>query len=407
MYDSAAQLPAVETVAHNPGGRPPRPAPTRGHPMLLTEDHRAVQDAVRTYVQAEIAPHAAAWDKSHQFPKAQLRGLADLGCYGVAVPTEWDGAGLDYLALALILEEIAAGDGATSTVVSVNNCPVCSILMAFGNEDQKQRFLKPLARGEMLGAFCLTEPHVGSEAGGLKTTATLDGDHYVLNGVKQFITSGRNGDVAIVMAVTDKAAGKKGISAFLVPTATPGYQVARLEDKMGQHASDTAQIVFENCRVPVANRLGDEGQGLKIALSGLEGGRIGIASQAVGMARAAFEAALAYSRERQAFGQPIFEHQAVQFKLADMATQIEAARQLIWHAASLKDADQPCLKEAAMAKLFASEMAERVCSAAIQVFGGYGYVSDFPVERIYRDVRVCQIYEGTSEVQKILIGRAL
>ncbi len=375
--------------------------------MLLTEDHRAVQDAVRTYVQAEIAPHAAAWDKSHQFPKAQLRGLADLGCYGVAVPTEWDGAGLDYLALALILEEIAAGDGATSTVVSVNNCPVCSILMAFGNEDQKQRFLKPLARGEMLGAFCLTEPHVGSEAGGLKTTATLDGDHYVLNGVKQFITSGRNGDVAIVMAVTDKAAGKKGISAFLVPTATPGYQVARLEDKMGQHASDTAQIVFENCRVPVANRLGDEGQGLKIALSGLEGGRIGIASQAVGMARAAFEAALAYSRERQAFGQPIFEHQAVQFKLADMATQIEAARQLIWHAASLKDADQPCLKEAAMAKLFASEMAERVCSAAIQVFGGYGYVSDFPVERIYRDVRVCQIYEGTSEVQKILIGRAL
>ena len=375
--------------------------------MLLTEDHLAVQDAVRIYVQAEIAPHAAAWDKSHQFPKDQLRGLADLGCYGVAVPTEWDGAGLDYLALALILEEIAAGDGATSTVVSVNNCPVCSILMAFGNDDQKQRFLKPLARGDMLGAFCLTEPHVGSEAGGLKTTATLDGDHYVLNGVKQFITSGKNGDVAIVMAVTDKAAGKKGISAFLVPTGTPGYQVARLEDKMGQHASDTAQIVFENCRVPVANRLGDEGQGLKVALSGLEGGRIGIASQAVGMARAAFEAALAYSRERQAFGQPIFEHQAVQFKLADMATQIEAARQLIWHAASLKDAGRPCLKEAAMAKLFASEMAERVCSAAIQVFGGYGYVSDFPVERIYRDVRVCQIYEGTSEVQKILIGRAL
>ena len=377
--------------------------------MLLSEDHQAVQDAVRQFVQAEIAPQAAAWDKSHQFPAAQLRGLAALGCYGVAVPTEYGGAGLDYLALALMLEEIAAGDGATSTIVSVNNCPVCSILMAFGNEDQKQRFLKPLARGEMLGAFCLTEPHVGSEAGGLKTSAVLaaDGSHYVLNGVKQFITSGKNGDVAIVMAVTDKAAGKRGISAFLVPTATPGYVVARIEDKMGQHASDTAQILFEDCRVPVANRIGDEGQGLKIALSGLEGGRIGIASQAVGMARAAFEAALTYAKERQAFGKPIFEHQAVQFKLADMATRIEAARQLIWHAASLKDAGRPCLKEAAMAKLMASEMAEAVCSGAIQVLGGYGYLSDFPVERIYRDVRVCQIYEGTSEVQKILIGRAL
>ena len=375
--------------------------------MLLSEDHLAVQEAVRQFLQAEVAPHAAAWDKSHAFPKAALRGLADLGCYGVAVPTEWDGAGLDYLALSVILEEIAAGDGATSTIVSVNNCPVCSILMAFGNEDQKERFLKPLARGDMLGAFCLTEPHVGSEAGGLRTTAVRDGDHYVLDGVKQFITSGKHGDLAIVMAVTDKAAGKKGISAFLVPTATPGYTVARLEDKMGQHASDTAQILFERCRVPAANLLGEEGMGLKIALSGLEGGRIGIASQAVGMARAAFEAALAYARQRTSFGQPIFQHQAVQFKLADMATQIEAARQLIRHAAALKDAGRPCLKEAAMAKLYASEMAERVCSDAIQVHGGYGYVSDFPVERIYRDVRVCQIYEGTSEVQKILIGRAL
>ena len=367
--------------------------------MLLSEDHRAVQDAVRAYVQDQIAPQAAAWDKSHHFPKAELRGLAELGCYGVAVPTEWDGAGLDYLALAIIIEEIAAGDGATSTVVSVNNCPVCSILMAWANDAQKTQWLKPLARGDMLGAFCLTEPHVGSQADGLKTTAVRDGDHYVLNGVKQFITSGRSGDVAIVMAVTDKAAGKKGISAFIVPTTTPGYTVARIEDKMGQHASDTAQILFENCRVPAANLLGEEGQGLKIALSGLEGGRIGIASQSVGMARAAFEAALKYSKERVAFGKPIFEHQALQFRLGDMATQIEAARQLIHHAASLKDAGVPCLKEAAMAKLFASEMAERVCSAAIQVFGGYGYVSDFPVERIYRDVRVCQIYEGTSDVQ--------
>jgi butyryl-CoA dehydrogenase len=375
--------------------------------MLLSDDHQAVQDAVRTFVQAEIAPHAAAWDKTHHFPAAQLKGLAALGCYGVAVPVEWGGAGLDYLALALIIEEIAAGCGATSTVISVNNCPVCSILMAYGSPAQKAQFLVPLALGSMLGAFCLTEPHVGSEAGGLKTTATLDGDHYVINGVKQFITSGKNGDVAIVMAVTDKAAGKRGISAFIVPTRTPGYTVARVEDKLGQHASDTAQIVFDNCRVPAAYRLGEEGQGLKIALSGLEGGRIGIASQALGMARAAFDAALAYSKDRESFGQKIFNHQAVQFKLADMATQLEAARQLTWHAAALKDAGKPCLKEAAMAKLFASEMAEAVCSAAIQVFGGYGYVADFPVERIYRDVRVCQIYEGTSEVQKILIGRAL
>ncbi len=375
--------------------------------MLLSDEHRAVQEALRAFVQEQIAPHAARWDKEHHFPAVELKGLAALGCYGVAVPPEYGGAGLDYLALALILEEIAAGDGGTSTVVSVNNCPVCSILMAWGSEAQKQQWLTPLARGEMLGAFCLTEPHVGSQADGLKTTATRDGDHYLLNGVKQFITSGRNGDVAIVMAVTDRSAGKKGISAFLVPTNSPGYLVARLEDKMGQHSSDTAQILFENCRVPAANRIGDEGQGLKIALSGLEGGRIGIAAQSVGMARAAFEAALAYAKERVAFGAPIFEHQAVQFRLAEMATQIEAARQLIHHAASLKDAGKPCLKEAAMAKLNASEMAERVCSAAIQTLGGYGYVSDFPLERIYRDVRVCQIYEGTSDVQKILIGRAL
>ncbi|MCB2021670.1 MAG: acyl-CoA dehydrogenase family protein [Burkholderiaceae bacterium] len=375
--------------------------------MLLNDDHRAVQDAVRAFVQQEIAPHAARWDKECHFPAAELKGLAALGCYGIAVPTEWDGAGLDYLALAVILEEIAAGDGATSTVVSVNNCPVCSILMAWANDAQKEQWLKPLARGDMLGAFCLTEPHVGSQADGLKTTARRDGGDYVLNGVKQFITSGKNGDVAIVMAVTDKDAGKKGISAFIVPTATPGYVVARIEDKLGQHASDTAQIVFEDCRIPAANLLGDEGQGLKIALSGLEGGRIGIAAQSVGMARAAFDAALVYAKERVAFGKPIYEHQALQFRLGEMATQIEAARQLLHHAASLKDAGVPCLKEAAMAKLFASEMAERVCSAAIQVFGGYGYVTDFPVERIYRDVRVCQIYEGTSDVQKILIGRAL
>jgi butyryl-CoA dehydrogenase len=375
--------------------------------MLLSEDHLAVQDAVRAYVQDRIAPLAAQWDKIHHFPATELKGLAALGCYGIAVPTDYDGAGLDYLALAVILEEIAAGDGATSTVVSVTNCPVNSILMAWATESQKQQWLRPLARGDMLGAFCLTEPHAGSQADGLKTTASKDGGDYVLNGVKQFITSGKNGDVAIVMAVTDKAAGKKGISAFIVPTTAPGYTVARLEDKMGQHASDTAQILFENCRIPAANLLGEEGQGLKIALSGLEGGRIGIAAQSVGMARAAFEAALRYAKDRVAFGKPIFEHQAVHFRLGEMATQIEAARQLLHHAAALKDSGRPCLKEAAMAKLYASEMAESVCSAAIQIHGGYGYVSDFPVERIYRDVRVCQIYEGTSDVQKILIGRAL
>jgi len=375
--------------------------------MLLSDDHRLIRDAVRDYAQREIAPHAAAWARQARFPREALQGLAQLGCLGIAVPVEWGGAGLDYLSLALAIEEIAAADGATSTIVSVNNCPVCSILLAWGDDAQKRRWLEPLARGQMVGAFALTEPQAGSDAANLRTTARRDGDAYVLDGVKQFITSGKNGQVAIVLAVTDRAAGKHGISAFIVPTDTPGYVVERLEDKAGQAASDTAQIRFDGCRIPVENRIGAEGQGYKIALSGLEGGRIGIAAQAVGMARAAFEAALRYARERTAFGQPLFAHQAVQFRLADMAMQIEAARQLLWHAASLKDAGQPCLKEAAMAKLFASEMAERVCSAAMQVHGGYGYVADFPVERIWRDARVCQIYEGTSDVQNMLIARAL
>ncbi|MGZ5199754.1 MAG: acyl-CoA dehydrogenase family protein [Telluria sp.] len=375
--------------------------------MILTEEHQMIRDALRAFAQDRLAPNAARWDREHYFPKAELKELAQLGAFGVAVPEQYGGAGLDYVALALVLEEIAAGDGGTSTIISVNNCPVCSIAMMYASEEQKQRWLVPLAQGELLGAFALTEPHTGSDAAELRTTATRDGDHYVLNGTKQFITSGKNGDVAIVMAVTDKAAGKKGISAFWVPVDTPGYIVAGIEQKMGQHSSDTAQIVFENCRVPAENLIGDEGMGYKIALSGLEGGRIGIASQSVGMARAAFEAALAYARERESFGKPLFEHQAVQVRLSEMAMQIEAARQLILHAASMKDAGLPCLKEAAMAKLFASEMAERVVSNAMQVFGGYGYVADFPIERIYRDVRVCQIYEGTSDIQKILIARAL
>jgi alkylation response protein AidB-like acyl-CoA dehydrogenase len=379
--------------------------------MILSEEHQMIRDALRSFAQERLVPNAARWDREHHFPKDELKELARLGAFGVAVPEQYGGAGLDYVALALVLEEIAAGDGGTSTIISVNNCPVCSIAMAYANEAQKEKWLRPLAQGELLGAFALTEPHTGSDAAALRTTAVRvsdsDGDHYVLNGTKQFITSGKNGDVAIVMAVTDKAAGKKGISAFWVPVESPGYIVAGIEQKMGQHSSDTAQIVFENCRIPAANLIGEEGQGYKIALSGLEGGRIGIASQSVGMARAAFEAALAYAKERESFGTTIFDHQAVQFRLAEMAMQIEAARQLILHAASMKDAGLPCLKEAAMAKLFASEMAERVVSSAMQVFGGYGYVADFPVERIYRDVRVCQIYEGTSDIQKILIARAL
>ncbi|MBK9236191.1 MAG: acyl-CoA dehydrogenase family protein [Rhodoferax sp.] len=375
--------------------------------MILNQDQQMVRDAVRAFAQAELWPHASRWDKEHHFPKDAHRGLAALGAYGICVPEEFGGANLDYVTLALVLEEIAAGDGGTSTAISVTNCPVNAILMKYGNAAQKKQWLTELAQGNMLGAFCLTEPHVGSDASALRTTAVKDGDGYVINGVKQFITSGKNGHVAVVIAVTDKAAGKKGMSAFLVPTDAPGYVVARIEDKLGQHSSDTAQINFDNCRVPVDNLIGQEGEGYKIALGGLEGGRIGIAAQSVGMARSAFECALAYAKERQSFGQPIFNHQAVGFRLAECATQIEAARQLIWHAASLRDAGLPCLKEAAMAKLFASEMAEKVCSAAIQTLGGYGYVSDFPVERIYRDVRVCQIYEGTSDVQKILIQRAL
>ena len=375
--------------------------------MILNSEQEQIRDAVRAFAQAELWPHAARWDREHTFPVEAHNGLAALGAYGICVPEEFGGANLDYLTLALVIEEIAAGDGGTSTAISVTNCPVNAILLRYGNAAQKKQWLTPLAQGQMLGVFCLTEPHVGSDASSLRTTAVKDGDGYVINGVKQFITSGKNGHAAIVIAVTDKGAGKKGMSAFIVPTDAPGYVVARLEDKLGQNSSDTAQINFDNCRIPAENLIGAEGEGYRIALGGLEGGRIGIAAQSVGMARSAFEFALGYAKDRQSFGTAIFNHQAVGFRLADCATKLEAARQLIWHAASLRDANLPCLKEAAMAKLFASEMAEEVCSAALQTLGGYGYVSDFPVERIYRDVRVCQIYEGTSDVQKIIIQRAL
>ena len=370
-----------------------------------------VRDAMRDFARERLAPFAAAWDRHATFPRDALRELAELGAYGMVVPERWGGAGMDTVSLALALEEIAAGDGATSTIISVQNSVVCGPLLAFGNDEQKEKWLRPLASGAQLGCFCLTEPQVGSDAAAIKTRAVRDGDEWVINGVKQFITSGANADVAIVFAVTDPVAGKKGISAFIVATGAPdyvpGYIVARIEDKLGQHASDTAQILFENCRVPAANLLGAAGQGYRIALANLESGRIGIAAQSVGMARSAFEAALKYAHERESFGKPIFEHQAVNFRLADMATQIEAARALVHHAASLKDGGRPCLKEASMAKLFASEMAERVCSDAIQIHGGYGYVADFPVERIYRDVRVCQIYEGASDIQRLVIGRSL
>ncbi|MBK7015699.1 MAG: acyl-CoA dehydrogenase family protein [Sulfuritalea sp.] len=362
---------------------------------------------LRDFAREQLAPKAAEWDRTSHFPREELRALGELGVCGMVVPEEWGGAGLDYVSLALALEEIAAGDGATSTIISVQNSVVCGPINAFGTDVQKETYLKNLASGEWLGCFCLTEPHVGSDAAAIRTKAVRDGDHWVLNGVKQFITTGKNAKVAVVFAVTDPGAGKKGISAFIVPADTPGYLVARVEEKLGQHASDTAQILFENCRIPAENLLGGEGQGYRIALSNLEGGRIGISAQAVGMARAAFEAALHYAHERESFGKPIFEHQAVNFRLADMATQIEVARQMVHHAAALRDAGRPCLKEASMAKLFASEMAEKVCSDAIQIHGGYGYVSDFPVERIYRDVRVCQIYEGASDIQRLVIGRSL
>jgi alkylation response protein AidB-like acyl-CoA dehydrogenase len=375
--------------------------------MILNEEQRMIRDMAREFARDRLAPFAPEWDQTGEFPAGALREMGELGFMGMVVPPEWDGAGADFVSLALALEEIAAGDGACSTIVSVQNSVVCGPLLKFGSEEQKARFLRPLARGEQLGCFCLTEPQAGSDAAALRTRAVRDGDHYVLNGVKQFITSGKHADVAIAFAVTDPAAGKKGISAFVIPTDTPGYQVARVEEKCGQHASDTCQVIFEALRLPAGLRLGAEGQGYRIALANLESGRIGIAAQSVGMARAALEAALAYAREREAFGRPIIGHQAVAFRLADMATRIEAARQLVLHAAALRDAGAPCLKEASMAKLFASEMAEQVCSAAIQVHGGYGYLRDFPVERIWRDVRVTQIYEGTSDVQRLVIARAL
>jgi alkylation response protein AidB-like acyl-CoA dehydrogenase len=375
--------------------------------MLVNDEQQQIADAARQFSQERLRPFAAEWDKEHCFPHEAIGEMAELGFFGMLVPEEWGGCDTGYLAYAMALEEVAAGDGACSTIMSVHNSVGCMPILNFGNDDQKRQFLEPLASGRMLGAFALTEPQAGSDASSLKTRARRDGDHYVLNGCKQFITSGQNAGLVIVFAVTDVSAGKHGISAFLVPTDAPGYKVARIEDKLGQHASDTCQILFEDLRIPVANRLGDEGEGYKIALANLEGGRIGIASQSVGMASAAFEAARDYARERESFGKPLIEHQAIAFRLADMATQIAVARQMVHYAASLRDAGRPALVEASMAKLFASEMAEKVCSHALQTLGGYGYLNDFPLERISRDVRVCQIYEGTSDIQRMVIARSL
>ncbi|KAB5622071.1 acyl-CoA dehydrogenase [Pseudomonas putida] len=375
--------------------------------MLVTDEQQQIADAVKDFAQERLKPFAEQWDKEHRFPREAIDEMAGLGLFGMLVPEQYGGSDTGYVAYAMALEEIAAGDGACSTIMSVHNSVGCVPILKFGTEQQKQRYLVPLASGSMIGAFALTEPQAGSDASSLKTRARLDGDHYVLNGSKQFITSGQNAGVVIVFAVTDPEAGKRGISAFIVPTDSPGYQVVRVEEKLGQHASDTCQIVFDDVRVPVDNRLGEEGQGYKIALANLEGGRIGIASQAVGMARAAFEVARDYAKERQSFGKVLVEHQAVAFRLADMATRIAVARQMVLHAAALRDAGRPALMEASMAKLFASEMAEKVCSDALQTLGGYGYLKDFPLERIYRDVRVCQIYEGTSDIQRMVIARNL
>ncbi len=375
--------------------------------MILSQEQAMVQETARNFAAERLKPFAAEWDRDSTFPREAIGEMGQLGLMGMLVPEKYDGAASDHVSYALALEEIAAGDGSCSTIMSVHNSVGCMPVLKFGSAEQKERFLKPMARGEKLAAFALTEPSAGSDASAIKTRAQRVGNHYVVNGSKQFITSGKNADLVIVFAITDPAAGKKGMSAFIVPTDTPGFRVARVEHKLGLHASDTAHLVFDEMALTPDLLLGAEGEGYKIALANLEGGRIGIAAQAVGMARAAYEAALAYAKERESFGKKIIEHQAVAFRLADMATQIAVARQMMLHAASLRDAGLPCMTEASMAKLFASEMAERVCSDAIQIHGGYGYLNDFPVERIYRDVRVCQIYEGTSDIQRMVISRAI
>jgi hypothetical protein len=375
--------------------------------MILNEQQSMIRDTARKFARRHLKPQSAAWDRDKVFPRDALAEMGRLGFLGITVPAEWGGVGADTVSLAVALEEIAAGDAACATIMSGHNSVGCMPIALFGTAEQKERFLRPMAQGTMLSAFCLTEPQGGSDVAAMTARARRDGDHYVLSGTKQFITSGKNADVALIFARTDAGAGSRGITAFIVPVDSPGYVVGRLESKMGQHASDTCQIVLEDLRIPAALRLGDEGEGYGIALANLVGGRIGIAAQAVGIAQAAFETAFNYARERVTFGKPIIEHQAVGFRLAEMATRVEGARQLVLHAAQLRDARAQCLKEACMAKLVASEAAEWVCSEAIQTLGGYGYLNDFGVEQLYRDARVTRIYEGTNDIQHLVILREL
>jgi alkylation response protein AidB-like acyl-CoA dehydrogenase len=375
--------------------------------VILSETQTLVRDAVRAMAQERIAPNAMTWEAAGAYPDGLFAELADLGLMGMTAPAEYGGAEADYVSYALALMELAAADGGLSTVVSVHNAPVVAALLRNGSDAQKTRFLPRLCAGEIIGAFALTEAGAGSDASALRTRAVRDGDRWRIDGSKQFITSGRIGGLTIVFAVTDPAAGKRGLSAFLVPAGTPGLTVARPEHKMGQQASDTCALTFDDMCVGDELRLGDEGDGYRIALANLETGRIGIAAQSVGMAQAALDIAVAYAKERIAFGKVIMEHQAVGFRLADLAARLAAARQLVLHAAALKDAGRPCLTEASMAKLVASELAEAVVSGSIQTLGGYGYLEEYGLAKIYRDVRVCQIYEGTSDIQRLVIARAL
>ncbi|MDQ8995061.1 acyl-CoA dehydrogenase family protein [Acinetobacter soli] len=375
--------------------------------MILSEAQQQIREMTQQFAQEKIKPHSSEWDRTRRFPIEMIQEMGQLGLMGMLVPEVWGGSDTGYVAYASAIEAIASADGACSTIMSVHNSVVCMPILKYGSDQQKQQFLIPLAQGEMLGAFALTEPQAGTDASHLKTRAIKKGDDYIITGSKHFITSAQHADVVIVFAVTDPEKGKKGISAFLVPTDIAGYSVLRLEEKMGQHASDTGQIQLDQIQLSKDYLLGEEGEGYKIALDNLAGGRIGIASQSVGMAQASLDEAVRYAKERYAFGQPIINHQAVAFRLADMATQVAVARQMVWHAASLREAGQSALVEASMAKLFASEMAERVCSGAIQTLGGYGYLKDFPLEQIYRDVRITQIYEGTSDVQRMVIARGL
>lgn len=374
---------------------------------MLTEEQREIQQVARRFAQHEIKPHAADWDRAGQTPRALFKAMGEVGLMGVCVPTEYGGSGADFVSYVLAMEEVAAADCGISNMMAANNSPVAAAIVKHGTEEQKQAFLPGLCSGELLGAILLTEPHAGSDAANIRTRATEGADGFRIDGAKQFITAGKSADVAMIVAVTDPSEGKRGISCFLVPTARPGYVVAREEEKLGHRTCDTCEIRLDSLAAAESEILGERGRGLGIALGHLSAGRIGVAAQAVGTARGAYEHARDYARERETFGKPIIEHQAIAFQLAEMATEIEVARQMYLHAARLEASGEPSIREASMAKLYASEMSERVCSKAIQIHGGYGFMSAYPVEKYYRDARVLQIYEGTSEVQKIVISRHL